>query len=163
MNARAERKLDVAFAVVPFANLPFPVIGVGLLKAELERAGYASTVRYFNLDFAERIGARAYMSIADSFGSAALLGEWVFSGMLADNKQDEQWHAMEFLAEFPDRRALLEQARGRAGWRSRKSRGGRTSCCGCRRGLSAFRARFSRTARALRLRNSSSSRPTRRW
>lgn len=112
MKISEPKASDVIFAVTPFASLSFPVIGVSLLKAELAECGIPSTIRYFNLEFGKSLGHAVYGRIADSFGSAALLGDWVFSTSLHDDdEEDEDWYELQFLSDFPDHRALLLQAR----------------------------------------------------
>ena len=48
--------MDVVFAVVPFADVARPAIGVSLLKAELRRRGFSACVQYLNIAFASVIG-----------------------------------------------------------------------------------------------------------
>src|SRR5215467_1378464 len=52
--------MDVLFAVLPFADINRPAIGVSLLKAAIARRGFSSRVEYFNLDLAERLGYDLY-------------------------------------------------------------------------------------------------------
>ena len=112
MKANKHERTDVIFAVVPFATLTFPVIGVSLLKAALTEIGIQSTIRYFNLEFGKHIGLAVYGRIADSFGDAALLGDWVFSQSLFDDDQaDDDWFELQFLSDYPDRKDFLLQAK----------------------------------------------------
>jgi ribosomal peptide maturation radical SAM protein 1 len=110
MRQRTIRPWDVVFAVTPFASPSFPAIGVSLLKAQLTRRGYRSRVRYFNLDFAQWLGTQPYGALAGPVGNAALLGEWVFAGLLSDEPQDEPWYAAQFRADFPGHTRLLNLA-----------------------------------------------------
>lgn len=112
MGQPGQKAVPVVFAVVPFASLAFPVIGVSLLKALLAERGIASTVQYFNLEFGKHLGHAVYSRISDSFGSAAQLGDWVFSrSLFRPGEDDEQWYELEFLSDFPKRRQLFEQAK----------------------------------------------------
>jgi ribosomal peptide maturation radical SAM protein 1 len=73
--------MDVVFAVVPFADVARPSIGVSLLKAEI--AGLCSaSVQYLNLDFAVAIGHRLYHHFCHDVPSDTMAGEWVFADLL---------------------------------------------------------------------------------
>jgi len=71
--------MDVAFAVVPFADIARPAIGVSLLKAGLARRGFSSRIHYFNIEFAETIGDDLYTHISDQTPSDSMAGEWYFA------------------------------------------------------------------------------------
>jgi ribosomal peptide maturation radical SAM protein 1 len=71
--------MDVVLVVMPFADVGRPAMGVGLLAAEARRAGYRTTVEYFGIDLAERIGLALYQKIASSFPPEMLVGEWFFA------------------------------------------------------------------------------------
>lgn len=75
---------DVLLASMPFGNVLSPSIGLSLLKAGVSRAGVSCRVRYFSLPFAERVGARFYLDIADDREPSVreLPGEWIFAGAL---------------------------------------------------------------------------------
>src|SRR5260370_40379113 len=70
--------MDVVFAVVPFADVARPAIGVSLLKAELARVCSAS-VQYLNLDFAAAIGSQLYQHFCHNVPAETMPGEWFFS------------------------------------------------------------------------------------
>src|ERR1700757_4642545 len=74
--------MDVVFAVLPFADVGRPAIGVSLLQAEITRLGFSSCIQYFNLELAERIGSGLYMQLSDSLPSESLVGEWFFADLL---------------------------------------------------------------------------------
>jgi ribosomal peptide maturation radical SAM protein 1 len=74
--------MDVAFAVVPFADISRPAIGVSLLKAALTRRGFSSTIHYFNVDFAETVGDQLYRSISNDAPADSLVGEWFFADLV---------------------------------------------------------------------------------
>jgi ribosomal peptide maturation radical SAM protein 1 len=76
--------MDVVFAVLPFADVNRPSIGVSLLQAELEARGFECCVQYFNFDLFERLGPRAYASVSYSAAPEALAGEWFFADLLFD-------------------------------------------------------------------------------
>ncbi|MEO8127828.1 MAG: RiPP maturation radical SAM C-methyltransferase, partial [Bryobacteraceae bacterium] len=74
--------MDVAFAVLPFADVDRPAIGVSLLKAEVDRLGFSSRIVYCNFDLAEVIGVELYNQISESLPSESLIGEWFFADLL---------------------------------------------------------------------------------
>src|SRR5436190_7944116 len=84
---QARRRPDRAVAArhkVLLIELPFkifsrPSIGLALLKASLEEAGYACSVRYANIDFAARIDLRTYRTIAEELPEPLLFGDLVFA------------------------------------------------------------------------------------
>ncbi len=64
---------------MPFFNLRWPNLGLGLLKAALAKeSGVSCEVAYFNFDFAERVGEELYTWIADNF-AFVLGGERLFA------------------------------------------------------------------------------------
>jgi ribosomal peptide maturation radical SAM protein 1 len=62
---------------MPFMNLDYPSIQLGLLKAIGEANGFRVDTLHANLDFAARIGVDQYRALADFQGR--LVGEWLFS------------------------------------------------------------------------------------
>jgi ribosomal peptide maturation radical SAM protein 1 len=74
-------RMDVAFAVVPFADIPRPAIGVSLLKAGLANRGFSSRIFYFNLNFAELIGEEIFSYISDQAPADSMTGEWFFADL----------------------------------------------------------------------------------
>jgi ribosomal peptide maturation radical SAM protein 1 len=72
----------VLLLVMPFLTLRRPHLGVGLLKAELNRAGMDCDVRYFNFQFADIIGTAAYEQIAEGAPAHQMPGEWIFTPAL---------------------------------------------------------------------------------
>ena len=71
--------MDVVFAVLPFADVDRPAIGVSLLKAEADRLGFSSRIVYCNFDLAELIGIGIYNQISESLPSESLIGDWFFA------------------------------------------------------------------------------------
>src|SRR5204863_4297583 len=74
--------LNAVFAVMPFADPSMPTLGVSLLKAACTRDGVPSRIRYFNIDFVDRIGVDLYRRIANSFPPESLVGEWFFADLV---------------------------------------------------------------------------------
>ena len=72
----------VVLLSMPFARLCMPSIGLALLQAALVPLGIPSTVRYFGLSFAARIGARLYSEVTTRGGEGDLVGEWLFAEAL---------------------------------------------------------------------------------
>jgi ribosomal peptide maturation radical SAM protein 1 len=71
--------MDVVFAVMPFADVRRPAIGVSLLKAGAVREGYSATVEYCCLPMAAVMGPDNYLQISNSYPPDILLGEWFFA------------------------------------------------------------------------------------
>ncbi len=72
--------LDLALVSMPFGPLFLPSIGLGLLKAGVEKRGVRVKDFYFTLPMAERIGTHLYLNISNGTNSTFdLLGEWIFS------------------------------------------------------------------------------------
>lgn len=69
---------QVLLVNMPFANLRWPNLGLGLLKAAVRRAGVSCTVADWNFDFAERTGLDRYHWVADHF-AFVLGGERLFA------------------------------------------------------------------------------------
>jgi ribosomal peptide maturation radical SAM protein 1 len=74
--------MDVVFAVMPFADVNRPAIGVSLLKAGIERRGFTSRIEYFDLDLAEMIGYELYEYIANILSTDTMVGEWFFADVV---------------------------------------------------------------------------------
>ena len=93
--------MDVVFAVLPFADVDRPAIGVSLLKAEADRLGFSSRIVYCNFDLAEAIGVELYTQISESLPSESLIGEWFFADLLfGDRIPYEQEYVSKILARF---------------------------------------------------------------
>src|SRR3954465_4975371 len=71
--------VDVLCPVMPFADAGRPSMGVSLLAAEAQAAGYSAKVMYFNLDLAGDMGLEPYQRIATTFPPNLLIGEWFFA------------------------------------------------------------------------------------
>jgi ribosomal peptide maturation radical SAM protein 1 len=107
--------MDVVFAVLPFADIDRPAIGVSLLQAKLEALGFASCVEYLNFDLAEQIGTEAYAVASHRVAPDALVGEWFFADVLFDLPPAHQY-VERILSRHVDPRSigkLLEARRDR--------------------------------------------------
>lgn len=79
-------KRDIILVIMPFASISRPNLGASLLKSEVAKLGLSIEIKYFNIDFAAKIGPMVNEDIANgkflsSYYSPnlALLGEWIFS------------------------------------------------------------------------------------
>jgi ribosomal peptide maturation radical SAM protein 1 len=93
-------------------NMPFvpnhcPSIGLSLLKAALAKREIPADVWYFNLRFAELIGAKTYNEIVGTYRAQVLLGEYLFTPALYGHQPpDEEFIADVILQNGPRKRAL---------------------------------------------------------
>jgi ribosomal peptide maturation radical SAM protein 1 len=92
--------MDVVFAVLPFADVERPAIGVSLLKAEIEALGFSASISYFNIKLAELIGNELYLQISETLPSESLIGDWFFADMLFDDLPDPQEYSQKILSKF---------------------------------------------------------------
>lgn len=75
--------VDVLLVTMPFGLLNKPSIGLSLLRAGLQQMSVSSTILYFTLLFAKRIGIDIYKQLATGpFAFTGQAGEWVFSSAL---------------------------------------------------------------------------------
>jgi ribosomal peptide maturation radical SAM protein 1 len=74
----------VLLLVMPFLTLRRPHLGVGLLKAGLNRRGMECDIRYYNFRFADAIGTAVYERIAEDSPAHHLPGEFVFAPAVFD-------------------------------------------------------------------------------
>lgn len=108
--------MDIAFAVLPFADVERPAIGVSLLKAEVDRLGFSSGVLYFNFDLVEAIGLELCTKISESLPSESLIGEWFFADLIfGDRIPDEHAYTSKILGQYasPALVAQIVEARKR--------------------------------------------------
>jgi len=68
---------DAVLVLMPFANIAYPSISLGILKQALTRNALKARVLYANFLFAERIGMLNYSIICNTIYS--LTGEWLFA------------------------------------------------------------------------------------
>jgi ribosomal peptide maturation radical SAM protein 1 len=66
----------------PFGAIERPSIGLSLLQASAQKAGFPCRTIYANLAFAERIGLDLYFWFSNTGEYVDLFGEWIFSGLL---------------------------------------------------------------------------------
>ncbi len=95
---------DIFLVSMPYAAVERPSIALGLLAAELRGAGIAVETSYACLDFAARVGLRAYDAVLNSH-TALFIGEWTFAA-----------------AAFPERAAVDEEYLAAAAERVLESR-----------------------------------------
>lgn len=71
---------------MPFSNLRWPNLGLGLLKASLTQRNIPCDTAYFNFDFAEFVGLEHYHWLADHLafvlGGERLFAKYYFQGQL---------------------------------------------------------------------------------
>jgi ribosomal peptide maturation radical SAM protein 1 len=104
--------MDVVFAVLPFADPSMPTLGVSLLKAAAAREGFSSRVRYFNIDFVDRIGVDLYRRIANAFPPESLAGEWFFADLVFGAEiPHEDDYLGNILSRYPGGPALIPEIR----------------------------------------------------
>ncbi len=110
--------MDVVFAVVPFADLKRPSIGISTILAEAKRAGFLACIEYVNLQLAAWIGADLYQWITEmgdqllldaNKPSISLVGDWFFAGVLFPGElpSDEEYLAR-FVAPDPRGRERID-------------------------------------------------------
>lgn len=116
--------MDAVFAVVPFADLKRPSIGISTILAEAKNAGFSARIEYVNLQLASWIGVELYQWITEmgdqllldtSKPSISLVGDWFFAGVLwpGELPSDEEYLAR-FVAPDPrgrERISALVRAR----------------------------------------------------
>jgi len=69
--------MDICFVSLPFMPIERPMISFGLLQSILKKENIKAVTFYYNLDFAEKIGAKNYHVISQF--AYVLFGEWIFS------------------------------------------------------------------------------------
>ncbi|HEY2495753.1 MAG TPA: RiPP maturation radical SAM C-methyltransferase [Candidatus Angelobacter sp.] len=74
----------ILLLVMPFITLRRPHLGVGLLKAALNRKDMECDVRYYNFRFADAIGTGVYERIAEDSPAHHMPGEFVFAPAVFD-------------------------------------------------------------------------------
>ncbi|GEM_PF-6108364 len=75
--------VDVLLVTMPFAPINTPSLGLSLLKEALKLQGISAEIKYYNIEFARKIGVEHYLHIANGYPvNHDLLGEWIFSNYL---------------------------------------------------------------------------------
>lgn len=99
--------MSVVFAVLPFADIARPSIGVSLLQAGIAREGFASRICYFNIEMAELLGLELYRHLANSFPADTLIGEWIFADFLfGEQLPPEREYLHRLLTKYPQYSSL---------------------------------------------------------
>ena len=94
--------MDVVFAVLPFADISRPSIGVSLLQAEIAQEGFDSKICYFNIEMAELLGLELYRHLANAFPADSLVGEWIFADLLfGDQLPTEREYLHRLVTKYP--------------------------------------------------------------
>src|SRR5947207_1083594 len=93
--------MDVVFAVMPFADVGRPAIGVSLLKAAATRAGYSAAIIYGNVQLADVMGLDLHQQVSSSFAPDILVGEWFFSDdVFGNDVPDAEDYLEQILARY---------------------------------------------------------------
>jgi ribosomal peptide maturation radical SAM protein 1 len=91
---------EVVLVCMPFGPVFSPSLGLSLLKAGLSSRGIDASVRYFSIDFAERIGQHFYSGVSTYSRPPhrLLAGEWIFApALFGDAAGDGQAYVEEIL------------------------------------------------------------------
>jgi ribosomal peptide maturation radical SAM protein 1 len=103
------RNKSVYLISMPFAPAIQPSIGLSLLQSALSEKGFDAKVRYFALDFYDKIGANLYNQLSNSEPNTVdLVAEWIFSGQLFQQSEEDvnQYIKQILLGENPRHGAL---------------------------------------------------------
>lgn len=73
----------------PVSSAHYPNLALSLLKPAVERLGVPCDVKYFSLDFLERIGPDAHDMLSEPRIYMSLAGEWIFSGLTDQSFTDD--------------------------------------------------------------------------
>src|ERR1035438_1280083 len=110
--------MDLVLAVIPFADVKRPSIGVSTILAGAKRAGFSARIEYVNLQLAVWMGRELYewiLELGDQLlldttrPSISLIGDWFFAGVLFPGQlpSDEEYFA-QFVAPDPRGRERIE-------------------------------------------------------
>jgi ribosomal peptide maturation radical SAM protein 1 len=69
----------VLLAAMPLARPNYPNLALSTLQPLVEAAGFGCDIRYFSLDYLDRIGAAAHDRLTDTRCYMSHVGEWVFA------------------------------------------------------------------------------------
>ncbi|GGR74353.1 RiPP maturation radical SAM protein 1 [Deinococcus seoulensis] len=102
---------NITLVSMPFTSTLEPSIGLSLLRGQLKEHGHDSQIRYFAIQFEERITKRWYDFIMNT-PTQSLVGEWIFSGALFDQSDEDirQFIRDVLRAEHPDFTPIHGQA-----------------------------------------------------
>ena len=84
MPGRDQPGQGILLLSLPFVGIERPALGLSLLKAQLQRAGYRCDVRYLTFDLASFIGTEDYRWVSDDLPYTAFVGDWLFTAALYD-------------------------------------------------------------------------------
>jgi len=82
----------VVLVNMPIVTSQTPSLGLSVLKSELDARGIGCSVRYFNIDYAERVGLDILLDL-EQLPTAQLVGDWIFSENLwgKDSSRDQEY------------------------------------------------------------------------
>jgi ribosomal peptide maturation radical SAM protein 1 len=109
---------------MPFGPVFSPSLALSLLKASLTAQGLPARVRYFSIDFAERIGQAFYCDIAAEGRPplVTLAGEWIFSSALFPSPSEDEDRYVEEVLRRPAPATYRGSARPVSAVRARRIR-----------------------------------------
>jgi ribosomal peptide maturation radical SAM protein 1 len=109
---------------MPFGPVFSPSLALSLLKASLTAQGLPARVRYFSIDFAERIGQAFYCDIAAEGRPplVTLAGEWIFSSALFPSPGEDEDRYVEEVLRRPAPATYRGSARPVSAVRARRIR-----------------------------------------
>jgi ribosomal peptide maturation radical SAM protein 1 len=90
--------MDVLLVHMPFGPIDTPNLALSQFAPSLAAASLSTSVRYFSIDFAERLGVEDYSYIAEGNPATVdLVGEWIFSHALNDTDPATSAYPLEIL------------------------------------------------------------------
>lgn len=96
--------VQVCLVHMPYSDLEWPAIGLGLLKAYLAQRRISTKVLYGSLDFAAAVGLDVYRGVSVT-APESLLGEWTFAkAAFPDATHDERAYLAWIADRLPDER-----------------------------------------------------------
>jgi ribosomal peptide maturation radical SAM protein 1 len=76
------KSLRTLLVDLPFQSIATPNLGLSLIQSVLRDARFACDIRYADMEFAKKIGASLYMTIAQDIPHECLFGDYLFSQFL---------------------------------------------------------------------------------
>lgn len=110
-----QQNIDVLLIHMPWSELLWPSIGLGLLKSGLSALGVSVKILYFNLKFAKFISPGSYLKTLKHSNRYNQIGEWTFSGALFDQSERDVENYVDEILRKPSesyRRFLSPVSRG---------------------------------------------------
>lgn len=90
-------KIDVLLVSMPFSPTQ-PSIGLGILKAGLEKRNVSAKILYYTLSFAKTIGVQVYNQIASGYPATVdQVGEWITGKALFPNVDNTEQYILNVL------------------------------------------------------------------